>query len=63
MVFLFLADHDLNLFLSAAKIIKDEIHSLTFVAGDSWGSKDSIIKNMKDITIGSLTIQPNAKHV
>ena len=62
-VFLFLADHDLNLFLSAAKKTKNDIHNLTFVGSNSWGSKESIVKNMKDTTIGSLTIQPSAKHV
>ena len=62
-LFIFLVEHDLHQLLLAAKKIKDEIKNITFVGSDSWGGKQSVIQDLKDITRGSLTIQPHTRNV
>ena len=62
-VFIFLTNHGLNHFLSAAKSMNNEIQNLTFVGSDSWGGKESVLRKMRDVTLGSLTIQPHVKRI
>ena len=62
-VYLFLKDNQVRKILEAIKDLKHLATNITFIAGDEWGDKLSIVQGLEESANGALTISQHADEV